>query len=154
MMQLFVDLDGVLADFDRGYELAFGTRPDKTVDNVKWSLIEKTPNFYRDLPPMSDAHELWTFVAPRRPIILTGIPSSIQEAADNKTAWVRKNLGSEVEVRCCRSAEKYLHAAPGDILIDDWEKYRSLWIAQGGAWITHTSAANTIIELKKLVYWC
>jgi hypothetical protein len=28
--------------------------------------------------------------------------------------------------------EKCLHVSPGDILIDDWEKYRDLWAAKGG----------------------
>jgi hypothetical protein len=43
-----------------------------------------------------------------------------------------------------------IHASPGDILIDDWEKYRDLWIAKGGVWITHRSAVETIVALNAL----
>lgn len=85
------------------------------------------------------------------PIVLTGIPSSVVEAADNKRAWVRRHLGGNIEVRCCLSKEKYLHAKPGDILIDDWDKHRQLWIDAGGQWITHTSALSTIAELERLL---
>ena len=41
-----------------------------------------------------------------------------------------------------------MHAAPGDVLIDDWEKYKSLWLDVGGVWITHRSAAETADELS------
>lgn len=148
--QLFVDMDGVLADFDTGYERAFGVRPSTTADNVDWAIVRARPNFYRDLPLMSDAHVLWKYVARHNPIILTGVPKSVPEAPRNKRAWVRKNIGDDVEVRCCLSKEKCLHAKPGDILIDDWEKYRHLWHAQGGVWITHLCASVTIDELKGL----
>jgi hypothetical protein len=82
--------------------------------------------------------------------VLTGVPDSVEEAPENKRAWVRKHLCSSVEVRCCRSREKCLHAASGDILIDDWEKYRDLWLSKGGQWITHKSAAETIAALTAI----
>lgn len=146
-MQLFVDMDGVLADFDAHHQAVFGFRADKQLDNVDWQSVRRVAGFYAAIPPMADLAELWEAIAPHTPIVLTGVPASVEEAADNKRAWARKHLGSHVEVRCCRSKEKCLHAAPGDILIDDWEKYRHLWLAKGGHWITHRSAAETIREL-------
>lgn len=146
-MQIFVDMDGVLADFDTGHERVFGVRADKLADNVDWKAVRASPDFYLNLPPMPDMDVLWGHVALYNSIVLTGVPSSVEEAPANKRAWIRKHLGPDVEVRCCRSAEKCLHAAPGDILIDDWTKYRDLWIAKGGRWITHTSAADTIQQL-------
>jgi hypothetical protein len=59
-------------------------------------------------------------------IVLTGVPSSVPEAADNKRAWARKHLGEHVRVICCLAKEKCKHAKPGDILIDDWESTASL----------------------------
>jgi hypothetical protein len=148
-MQLYVDLDGVLADFHTGYEKAFGVRPCNHADNVDWDAVRYVPDFYLNLPPMPDMHILWTCIAGLKPIVLTGVPSSVPEAPANKRAWVVKNLGSDVEVRCCRSSEKYKHAAPGDILIDDWTKYRHLWEAAGGIWVTHTNARDTVFHLIK-----
>lgn len=149
-MQLFIDMDGVLADFDAGYEAAFGVPPDKALDNADWGLVSRTEDFYLNLPPMPDLSELWSFVEGYRPIVLTGIPASVKNAGDNKRAWVRRCLGPHVEVRCCRSSEKCLHAQAGDILVDDWDKYRHLWIAKGGNWVTHRSAATTVLALRAL----
>lgn len=149
-MQIFVDMDGVLADFDSGYEAAFGIRPSTKTDNVDWKKVRTREGFYFNLPPMSDMPLLWAYVAQFKPIILTGIPSSVEEAASNKTAWVRRHLG-DTEIRCCLSREKYKHCSPGDILIDDWEKHKDKWVNAGGIWITHRHAAETIEQLREIL---
>jgi hypothetical protein len=146
-VQIFVDMDGVLADFDRHHEAVFGARPDKIAHNVDWAAVRAVKGFYQDIPPMADMPVLWDFIGRFKPIVLTGIPSSVEEAPDNKRAWATRHLGAHVEVRCCLSKQKSLHARPADILIDDWEKYRNLWITKGGRWITHTSAETTINAL-------
>lgn len=105
------------------------------------------PNFYADLPAMPDMPILWAYIERYNPIILTGVPSSVEEAPMNKRAWAARHLGPRIEIRPCRSKEKSHHAKPGDILIDDREKYRDLWIARGGVWITHKNAFQTIAEL-------
>lgn len=151
-MQVFVDMDGVLADFDAHHETVFGFRPCRMADNVDWAAVSAVDGFYSAIPPMADMSELWGYVSglTPKPIVLTGIPRTVTIAADNKRAWVVKHLGPLVEVRCCPSKEKSLHASPGDVLIDDWEKYRALWEGRGGVWITHTSARRTIELLKEI----
>jgi hypothetical protein len=149
-MQLFCDMDGVLADFDRGHELLLGVKTSKETDNVNWKDVAVYPDFYAQLPPMPDMHLLWMYIERHSPIILTGIPYSVTEALDNKKAWVQKHLGDHVEVRGYASKDKCLHAQPGDVFIDDWEKYQHLWEKAGGVWITHTNAANTILQLDAL----
>lgn len=125
-------------------------RSDKHVDNVDWELVRGVKDFYLDIPPMPDMQELWDRIAMHNPIVLTGVPSLVIEAPENKRAWVARHLGEHVEVRCCLSKEKCLHAAPGDVLIDDWEKYKRLWVGKGGVWITHRSAAETADALTRL----
>ena len=51
---------------------------------------------------------------------------------------------------CCLAKEKYNDAAPGDVLIDDWEKYKGLWVSAGGRWITHASATDTAQQLTEM----
>ncbi len=150
MTQLFVDMDGVLADFDAHHETVFGVRACKKVDNVDWAAVRAIQDFYLNIPPMPDMEELWAHVEQFDPTVLTGVPSSVPEAVHNKCSWVRKNLGDRVGVICCPSREKSNYLTPGDILIDDWEKYRDLWIGKGGRWITHTSASNTIRQLSEM----
>lgn len=150
--EILVDMDGVLADFDAGYEQHFGTRPSKSDDNVDWALVRRTEGFYSNLPPMPDFELLWAGLIPFSPIILTGVPSSVAEAAENKRAWVRKHIGPDQPMIACPSKDKSLHMRrPGDVLIDDWEKYRSLWIGRGGRWITHVSAEASLLELEAVL---
>lgn len=151
-MKLFVDMDGVAADFDAHHEHHFGERPCKLRDNVNWSAIRAAKDFYLDIPPMADFFDLWSYVKDKNPTFLTGIPNKEQvpEAEWNKRAWIARMVGRHVPVIACRSKEKCLHARPGDILIDDWTKYKHLWEAQGGIFIVHTSAASTIAQLKAL----
>lgn len=149
-MALFVDLDGVLADFDTHYENMFGVRPCKVCNNVDWSLIRNCTDFYLHIPPMPDFSLLWDYVSRYNPIILTGIPKSIPEAAANKKEWVRMLCGPDVPVITTESWMKCQHAMPGDILIDDWEKYRHRWENVGGVWITHYNAKMTILQLKEI----
>lgn len=149
-MDLFLDLDGVLADFDAHYEALSGIRPDRARDNVDWRMVDAAGDFYLHIPPMADMEQLWSGTARWRPTILTGVPSSVPAAAAHKRAWVRRHLGAHVPIVCCRSREKCLYCRPGAVLVDDWDKYRHLWLAAGGAFILHTSAADSLRQLEAL----
>jgi hypothetical protein len=153
MPQVYVDLDGTLVDLEAGYEARFGVRPTTGADDIDWAKVRSVPGFYRDLPMMADWRTLWDFVSalPRAPIILTGCPKSVPEAAADKRAMVFDRLG-DVEVICCASRDKskVLQDSPGGILIDDWTRYQDRWIAAGGKWITHTSAENSVDQLLEL----
>lgn len=153
MTQVFVDLDGTLADLERHYHETFGYRPDKTADNLDWSKVFAVPGFFANMPPMPDMAELWGYVRELTPapIVLTGVPRRVPVAGEDKRRWVARHLGADIQVICCRSRDKSRHAKPGDILIDDWEKYRHIWVGMGGRWITHTSAASSINQLKALL---
>lgn len=149
-MQLFVDLDGVLADFDSHYDTLFGGRPDKKDDSVDWKAIAKADKFFFNLPPMPDYEALWARVERHKPIILTGIPSSVPNAPDLKRAWVSKYIGPSVPVITCASKNKCNYASPGDVLIDDWEKHKAKWENVGGIWITHVNAVETAKRLTEI----
>lgn len=152
-MTLFIDLDGVLADFDTAYAAITGAPPDKTLDNVDWREVVAVPGFYANMPPMPDAMVLWDYVSTFPDVVvLTGVPSSVPEAAADKRAWVTKHLGAHVKMIACRSQDKAKHMKPGDVLVDDWERYRGKWLAAGGIWITHTSAASSVAALKEMVF--
>lgn len=162
MTQLYIDLDGVLADFDRHYIQMFGELPakwktdhDHTNNNldVDWKSMNDR-DFFAGIPLMRDAMELWEYVSKYNPIILTGCPKTgFDNAAANKRAWVVTHIGPNVPVITCFSKEKCDYAQPGDILVDDWEKYKEKWVGKGGLWITHNSAKESIYELQKLKRW-
>jgi 5'(3')-deoxyribonucleotidase len=150
--QLFIDLDGVLADFDGHYAARFGLRPDRTVGAPDppnfWQNIEGDRQFYRQLPPMADARTLWDGARAlhRNPIILTGLPL-IPWVEKQKREWVAEHFGANVHVICCMSKDKRSHARAGDVLVDDWAKYRHLWEEIGGIFVLHTSAADSLPQI-------
>lgn len=159
--KIFCDLDGVLADFDRGVFELTGRMPEdyntRTDDAWMWRAIAKSPGFYANLALMPDALELWIYlrnVAGTNITILTGLPTSVN-AADDKKAWVSCVLGPSVPVIVCKSKEKIIRAwevtPPGDIplLIDDMVKFQSVWEAGEGKFILHTSAIETIGKLQE-----
>jgi hypothetical protein len=160
-VRLFLDLDGVLVDFDAHYEQLIGALPgtwrgtteDHAEKNagIDWVRVRES-GFYASMPKMKDADELWEFCTSRtRPTIITGCPATGRaEAERDKRACVARHFGRSVPVITCFSREKSQYAHPGDILVDDWEKYRDLWVERGGLWVTHTSAATTIERLREL----
>ena len=150
-MQLFLDLDGVLVDFDRHYIEKFGPLPDRNDPNrdVDWSALANT-DFFATAPPMRDVYELYSYVSHYDPVVLTGVPSmGTEKAAADKRAWVERYFPN-THVITCRSKDKCLHMQPGDVIVDDWHKYRPLWEQKGGVWVLHTSARNSIAELKAI----
>lgn len=151
MKQLFLDCDGVLADFDQAAEIVFGFPPRQAEDRLGtqefWRLLLETPKFYETLPVMQDAMELVDAVRHLNPIILTGCPLGIW-AQEQKINWRNKNFPG-IPMITTLSKDKKTHAKPGDVLVDDFLKYRHLWVDHGGIFIHHTSAATSIEALKE-----
>lgn len=155
-MQIWCDSDGVMADFDEGFRLVMGyalqPRGLRKDNDMDWAAIRaKAPNFFRELPLMPGAQKLWDYIEPHGAKILTGVPPEIDAGENEKIDWFGETLNvPPSRVQCCRARKKFMYCHPGDILIDDWEKYRPMWERAGGLWITHTSADSTIQQLKDL----
>lgn len=158
---LFVDLDGVLVDFTKGVDRLLGGyneqryESDPKYRSQMWKAVgqyqKNGGEFWYELDPMPDAKTLWNYVVPYDPQILTATGNSGYNAGEQKRRWVAKYLGSDIRVNLTRSAaEKAQFAGKNHILIDDKKKAIDPWEAAGGIGILHTSAANTIAQLKKL----
>jgi hypothetical protein len=152
MRQLFLDCDGVLADFDSLSIELLGKHPREAEADLGedefWRRIRAHGSFYRDLPPMPDAHELMQAVAHLNPIILTGCPRG-GWAESQKVAWAAHYFPS-VKMITCMSRDKRLHMKPDDVLVDDYLKYKNLWEQAGGVFVHHTSAKDSIAQLTAL----
>jgi hypothetical protein len=152
MPHIFCDFDGVLVDFERGFEMQYGKKHNEVPEFVMWKIIKNNMAHWEQLPAMPGALQLWAYIAPREPSILTGCPSSgKQQAIDGKTIWKNRELGEHVPIITCFSKQKPLHMkAPGDILIDDMQKNIDRWVEAGGVGILHVNAQDTIEQLKAL----
>jgi predicted kinase len=150
MSKIFCDLDGVLADFEKGVVRVTGRKTTEQTRSKMWSRILSHPGFFASLEWMEDGDELWDFIEEYRPTILTGITSSCKKAVvRDKIKWCGKNLGPEIDVITCNSSDKHRYAGYGNILIDDRIENKKMWEAFGGVFIHHSNAARTVYELKR-----
>ncbi len=157
--QLFVDLDGVLVDFETGVRRATGKEPSELHPRRMWPAIAGTKGFYDRLGWMPDGRDLWEAVKGYSPVILTGLPMG-KWAEPQKRAWCERELGPEIPVitgMSRRKAELALswleeNGMPDKtpILIDDRLKIKEPWEAAGGIFILHLHAAGSIEALKGL----
>ena len=153
--QLFLDLDGVLVDFEMGVLKTTGRLPMQLQLSKMWTRLERTPSFFEHLPWTHDGQNLWTSTQHLQPFILTGLPRG-EWAAAQKRAWCKRELGVNVPVLTCPSKDKadiawrHLLAHQTPVLIDDRTKHQTRWEQSGGVFIHHTSAASSIAALYAL----
>jgi len=152
MYTIYCDMDGVLVDFERGYKELTGTYTKNHTDsNTFWEPIDaEGPSFWANLPWMSDGQQLWRYIKKYNPNILSS-PSRSQTSRVGKEAWVKMHIPNQYKrLLLYPRSQKQLFAGENRILIDDLPNTIQEWNAKGGIGILHTSAANTIKELKKL----
>ena len=158
--KIYVDMDGVVADFNKRFRDLSGMNPSdyeaKNGKNAFWDFIDVKHKlaFWVGIPPMQDAQSLIDYVSKHDYEMLTA-PSIRKESLMGKGLWIRNwtNKGlfpSKPKVNYKSAKEKHKFAAPNHILIDDKKSTIDSWNAAGGVGILHTSANNTINQLKKL----
>lgn len=149
---IYCDMDSVLVDFDRGYQELTGMttqQADAIGGDTFWEpLIKAGAKWWITLNWMSDGKQLWDYIKKYNPILLSA-PSREESSKLGKRVWVKRELpGTKLILRYAPQKQEY--ASPTSILIDDREKNIDQWEAAGGIGILHTSAANTIEQLKQL----
>ena len=153
MAKLFLDCDGVLADFDAGAEKLLGVPPaqfqSRHGNREFWRRLAKAPDFYARLPLMPDARELWDAVAHLHPVILTGTPIG-NWAAPQKMRWAAEHFPQARMITTMARAKREHMEAPGDVLVDDTLTWRHLWEEAGGVFVHHPSARETLDRLEAL----
>ena len=162
--KIYLDMDGVLADFDRGVVEICGMKShpqggeqDSNHDNLMGEAIRKAGHFYDRLEPMQGAVEMFNTIYGKygdRCEILTGIPKpsrGIETAAEDKVNWMHRVLSPEIVVHCVLRREKMDFCdGAGTILVDDAERTIDEWNKKGGTGILHKTAEETLRMLKTL----
>ena len=152
MPRLFLDADGVLADFDEGVRRLLGMSARefeaRRGRGAFWRELAKAPDFYARLPEMPDARELFDAVKQLKPTILTGLPLG-KWAAPQKVAWAAEHFPG-VPIITCMARDKHRHMAAGDVLVDDRENHREAYEAHGVVFVHHRNARDSIRRLAAI----
>lgn len=162
-LRIFFDMDGVLADFDRGVRELCGREPldqssctDEETDAL-WEAVSRVPHFYAKLSPVGGMPELVRALFEElgdRCRILTGIPKPkrhVENAGEDKEEWIRRFVSEEMQVHVVfREEKKRYCTGPQDILVDDYDKNITEWEAGGGTGILFRSAEQVQKEIEKL----
>jgi 5'(3')-deoxyribonucleotidase len=150
--RLFLDADGVLADFDAGARRLLGMSPKEYIAahgrGAFWARLAKAKNFYGALPEMPDARLLFDAVEHLKPTILTGLPIG-KWAAPQKVEWAAEHFPG-VPIVTCMARDKHKHMHPGDVLVDDREKHREAYEAAGVVFVHHKDAEDSLRQLAKI----
>ena len=150
--RLFLDADGVLADFDRGARELLGMSPKAYIAKhgrgAFWKRLARAKNFYGSLPQMPDAPLLFEAVKHLKPTILTGLPLG-EWAAPQKVKWAAEHFPG-VPIITCMARDKHKHMQPGDVLVDDREKHRPAYEEAGVVFVHHKNAEDSLRQLAKI----
>lgn len=132
--QIFLDIDGVLADFELHVKNKFGIKISETPKNeVPWASMDH--DFYASIPVFDGAKFFYTRLREFPTKFLSGTLIS-DGCWSGKAQWVREQMGRDSwilqDLMLCASNAKFLVAGSNRILVDDREKNIDQWIEAGG----------------------
>lgn len=165
---LYLDMDGVLADFNTAAERYLGATPQEHQaaaqrgrwPSNQWQRLVEVPNFYRHLPLMPQAEELVRIALLFRTNldydvkILTAIPkdNDMPDCFHDKIDWVNEHFPwADLRVHFGPYSHDKQHHCRGseDILVDDRTSNCTEWRARGGRAIQVRDGAYNL-ALKEL----
>jgi len=159
MTTIYLDMDGVVADFDEYAARTLGIPPSQGIyPNEVWYKLATNSRLYRDLVKTPYADKLvfqCSVIAKQQGYelkFLTAVPkgNDVPWAFYDKVIWAQKYFPGIPVMFGPFSKDKYIHCRPGDILIDDRTSNIEEWRVAGGLGILHRDFNDTLAQLSKL----
>lgn len=158
---IYLDMDGVLADFEKDYldhngitiEEAREQRPRKEFYKYWNSFI--SAGRFAELPKYEGCDELLSFVrgldVALEILSSSGGPGRHKDVVNQKDVWLEK-YGIPYKRNIVPGARyKKDYASPRTLLIDDTERNYTSFLEAGGHAILHVSADDTIKKLERMI---
>lgn len=155
MKNIYLDMDGVIADFDKRYVELFNITTKQAERDKKW--VQFFDKFIQDrhfatLDLMPEARELMEYLKG------TGIPITIlsstssekrhDEIRPQKMEWLKKYKIDFPVILVPGARLKKDYATPDSILIDDTSKNIDDWRREGGVGILYEDLLHTRIMMS------
>jgi 5'(3')-deoxyribonucleotidase len=146
--EIYVDMDGVLADFFGEWAKLVGVKHFKDIDNkmdveAALQLIRDSERFWLDLPMLDNAKDLLGIIKRIKGEyhILSSPLANDPRSEPYKKIWVKENLGFFPPKSVIITHDKAKHATQADgtpnILIDDYGINIKKWESAGGIGFKH-----------------
>ena len=156
--KIFLDMDGVLANFERGLEDMLGHKVDlkgmaDIYDQNKRELTAR--HLFRKLEPLPDAWKLvdWTMNSGIHTEILTAAGTVNRTlVVQDKIEWIQRHFTNNlIIIPTFKGSQKAAFAHRKSVLVDDRQKNIDCFVEAGGIGILHTTADETIKQINEIL---
>ena len=165
MPHLYLDMDGVQADFFGAWAKRHGLKhykeiphPEQAINELASSGPEEVYDFFRDLDPLHGGQEIIQWLHKNKiPFTVLSAPlrgAYAKNSVEAKRDWLDEhNPGTSGDAIFTSKKFKYAtqDGAP-NVLVDDFGKYLDGWSNAGGIAVKHedSNTGHTIKELEKI----
>ena len=160
---IYLDMDGVIADFFGGVEKMYGVKhwkeltSVKTGGDLKQEVIDRITgsDFFATLPKFPTTDSLIQLIksatGDRFSILTSPLIGDHENSAAQKKVWIAKNIEQPDEVIVSGRKEKWAKQKDGtaNILIDDRPVNIERWEARGGFGILYQANKDSIIKVQQ-----
>jgi hypothetical protein len=165
---IYLDMDGVVADFETAASNFLGSPYIDTLDGVnahlypasQWAQLSSIGDYFRHLPKMPHADQLMVLAKRFRDelnwdlYMLTAMPhdGTLPNGFQDKIDWMAFHYPG-VRVRFGPySKDKQNHCNPGDILVDDRLINCDQWTAVGGIAVQVTKSYTDALDKLQCIF--
>jgi 5'(3')-deoxyribonucleotidase len=165
MPHLYLDMDGVLADFFGSWAQQHGVSSYKDIPNSEVAInelanssAEQVYQFFKDLKPLTGGMRIIMWLNDNN-IPFTVLSAPLRGPFSSASIKAKKDWLDEYNPGTSSdaifTAAKYKYATQNgepNVLVDDYGKYLNAWSNAGGIAVKHedSGVANTIRELEKI----
>jgi len=161
---VYVDMDGVVADFFGGVEKMFGVKHWKeltsklTGGELKQEVIDKITgsDFFAHLPKFNTADQLIemvkSFTGGRYSVLTSPLIGDHENSAEQKKVWIRKHMPNPDAVIVTGRKESYAvnkQTKQPNILIDDRPVNIERWAGRGGYGILYQANRDSLTKVEQ-----
>ena len=169
MPHLYLDMDGVQADFFHAWAKDNGVKDYKQIPNAEESIkaivmkgYDHVYEFFRNLPPLPGGTRIVNWLHENKiPFTVLSAPLALRDIGSQKDAEKKKlsDLSIKASVAAKKdwldqynkgtsssaifTGNKAKYAPGGAILVDDFGKYLDAWRAAGGIGVKHDPIADS-----------